>query len=192
MKHLVVVAMCAALFAASSQAAAFKFSTILSGANENPVNASPATGRAYVTYDDVLHTIAVEADWSGLTGTTTAAHIHCCIDAPANVGVATYPVAFPGFPLGVSSGTYSNFWDLTDPASFTAGFVTNFGGGTLTGAETALFQGLQAGRAYLNIHTTLFPGGEIRGFLQPVPEPGTIWLFAGACALFAGYRRRWA
>jgi CHRD domain len=35
----------------------------------------------------------------------------------------------------------------------------------------ALLTGLAAGEAYLNIHTTLFPNGEIRGFLAPVPGP---------------------
>jgi hypothetical protein len=38
-------------------------------------------------------------------------------------------------------------------------------GGTTAGAEAALLAGLEAGQAYLNIHTTMFPGGEIRGFL---------------------------
>jgi hypothetical protein len=35
--------------------------------------------------------------------------------------------------------------------------------------------------AYLNIHTTVVPGGEIRGFL--VPEPASIGVTGCACAL---------
>jgi len=36
-------------------------------------------------------------------------------------------------------------------------------GGTAAGAEAALVGGLAAGQAYFNIHTSPFPGGEIRG-----------------------------
>ena len=43
--------------------------------------------------------------------------------------------------------------DLTDPASYTASFVTNFGGGTVAGSEAALLAGLGNGQAYFNIHT---------------------------------------
>ena len=39
-------------------------------------------------------------------------------------------------------------------------------------AEAALLAGLDSERAYLNIHTAQFLGGEIRGFLsRDVPEP---------------------
>jgi hypothetical protein len=63
-------------------------------------------------------------------------------------------------------------------------------GGTPAGAEAALLAGLASGSAYLNIHTTLFPGGEIRGFLQPasVPEPATLTLVG--LGLGATIRRR--
>ena len=36
--------------------------------------------------------------------------------------------------------------------------------------------------AYLNIHTTNFPGGEIRGQLAAVPEPSS-FVIGGLCAL---------
>jgi hypothetical protein len=39
-----------------------------------------------------------------------------------------------------------------------------------------LAAGMEAGQTYLNIHTNVFPGGEIRGTLEPVPEPGTFVL----------------
>ena len=49
--------------------------------------------------------------------------------------------------------------------SYNLAFVTAHGG-TTASAAAALLAGLEAGQAYLNIHTTMFPGGEIRGFLQ--------------------------
>jgi hypothetical protein len=56
-------------------------------------------------------------------------------------------------------------FDMTNPASYNPAFVTAHGD-TATGAEATLLAGLQAGQGYLNILTTMFPGGEIRGFPQ--------------------------
>jgi hypothetical protein len=48
-----------------------------------------------------------------------------------------------------------------------------------------------ADEAFLNIHSTFAPGGEIRGFLQAVPEPsGLILLGIGSPALIASGRGR--
>jgi hypothetical protein len=63
------------------------------------------------------------------------------------------------------SGTYSHTFNMLDPSSYNPAFVAA-NGGTAASAETALFTGIMAGRAYLNVHTTMFPGGEIEGFLQ--------------------------
>ena len=49
---------------------------------------------------------------------------------------------------------------------------------------------LQNGLWYLNIHTAAFPGGEIRGQVQVVPEPGSLLLLGGALAALAALRRR--
>jgi hypothetical protein len=87
----------------------------LSGANEAPPNASPGTGTALAIYDGTLHTLHAEAIFSGLLGPTSAAHIHCCTATPgvAPAGVATQVPSFVGFPLGVTSGSFSNTYDLT-------------------------------------------------------------------------------
>lgn len=155
---------------------------------------SSGFGSAEVTYDSVAHTLLVSFDWNNLTGTTTVAHIHCCVDPPGTVGVATYPMTFPDFPAGTTSGTYTSPMpiDLTLASSFTMGFLNNFGGGTAAGAESALVTGLMAGRAYLNVHSTFSPGGEIRSFLAPVPEPGTYALVGCALAgvVISRLRRR--
>ena len=136
----------------------------LSGPNENPPVASAGTGTALVTYDSTAKTLRVEIDFSGLNGTTTSAHIHCCIAPPGVIGVASQAPTFPGFPLGVTSGSFDNTFDLTLTTSYSAGFLAG-NGGTAAGAEAALVNGLNGGTAYVNVHTTFAGGGEIRSFL---------------------------
>jgi MYXO-CTERM domain-containing protein len=149
-----------------------------------------------VVYDSVAHTLNVHVTFSGLQGTTTASHIHSATAVPLSgtAGVATTTPTFAGFPLGVTSGTYDNTLDLTLASSYNPSFVSANGGTTAT-AEAALAAGLAAEKAYLNIHTNVVPGGEIRGFLiaQPgLPEPSTPTLAGlGALGLLGyGWRRR--
>jgi hypothetical protein len=160
-------------------ATVLSYETPLAGTNELPLNASPATGLAQVDYDDVAHTLHVQATFSGLLGTTTASHIHGPTTTPltGNAGVITTTPTFAGFPLGVTSGAYDNTLDLTQTSSFNSSFITS-NGGTAASAEAALAASMAAGTAYFNIHTDIFPGGEIRGFLTPVPEPATLALLA--------------
>ena len=164
----------------------------LTGANEVPPVPSPGTGLATVALDSTAQTIQINATFSGLTSNTNAAHIHCCAPLGTNAGVATTVPAFLGFPLGVTSGSYSSaVFDLTQPAIYNPAFVTLQGG--LTQAEAALIAGIENGTTYLNIHTVNFPGGEIRGQLEPVPEPTTLLLFGSTMAglgLAARWRRR--
>src|SRR5262249_29783161 len=105
--------------------------------------------------------------FTGLTTPNTAAHIHCCPTAPANAGVATTTPTFTGFPGGVKSGSYTHTFDMTSAASYNPAFVSAQGG--VAAAAAAMLGGLQAGHAYMNIHTQMFGGGEIRGFLHPAP-----------------------
>jgi len=147
----------------------------LTGANEVPPVPSSATGLATVVLDAAAQTLQINATFSGLTSNTNAAHIHCCAPLGTNAGVATTVPAFPGFPLGVTSGSFTSaVFDLTQPTIYNPAFVTLQGG--LTQAEVALIAGILNGTTYLNIHTVNFPGGEIRGQLQAVPEPTTLLL----------------
>jgi hypothetical protein len=150
----------------------------LTGANEVPPVPSPGTGLATVVLDSTAQTLQVNVTFSGLTSNDNAAHIHCCAPLGTNAGVATTVPAFPGFPLGVTSGSYSSVvFDLTQPTIYNPAFVT-LQGGTIPLAEAALMAGIQNGTTYLNIHTVNFPGGEIRGQLEPVPEPTTLLLLS--------------
>lgn len=175
-------------FCASAQASII-YTATLTGAAENPATDSQGTGSAIVEYDSLAHTLKVDVSFQNLTGTTTAAHIHCCVSPPGNIGVATTTPTFPGFPLGVTSGTFSNTFDLMLASSFNAAFVTA-NGGTLAGAEAALANGLANGQAYFNIHTSYRTGGEIRGFLAPVPIPTAMWLFGTGLLGLIGFARR--
>lgn len=177
------------LIAGTVEAAPISYSTELRGSNENPPNASPATGTALVTIDTAAHLITVEVAFQDLSALSTVAHIHCCTAAPGNVGVATFPGTFPGFPAGVTSDNYGpSSWALDDPASYTAAFLAA-AGGTAAGAEAALAAGLASGLAYVNVHTEAFPGGEIRGFLTPVPEPASLSLLGISAGLLMLRRR---
>lgn len=187
-----LLALLVVVLAPAAQAVPVVFTASLDGASENPPIASPGSGSVQVDFDIVAHTMRVQVTFTGLTGNVTLAHIHCCVAPPGTVGVATPTPSFPGFPSGVTSGSYDMTFDLTQLRSFSAAFATA-AGGTAADAELALFTGLQGGMAYLNIHTSTFGGGEIRGFLQPasVPEPVTLGLFAfGLAGLALSARRR--
>ena len=136
----------------------------LSGLNQVPPNASPGSGLATISYDDVAATITYEVIFSGLVSPASAAHIHL---GPAGAnGPVLLP--FPSVP-GVTSGSFSGVFSIADLIPKPA-----------LGVETiaqAVAAGLN-GQLYVNIHDATFPGGEIRGQLVLVPEPKTSALLA--------------
>jgi len=117
---------------------------LMNGSQEVPPNGSSGTGTLNATYDESTNTMIFTANFSGLTTGTTAAHFHGPAPSDSNAGVQ---IGWTGFPTGVTSGTFSDTV-------------------TLSAAQEAQ---LLAGRWYANIHTTTFPGGEIRTQLYENP-----------------------
>jgi hypothetical protein len=183
-----LLAIASLALAAAAQADILVYTATLDGPSESPPNNSPGTGSATVTLDTAAHTMRVQASFTGLLGTTTASHIHAPTTVPltGTAGVATQTPTFAGFPLGVTAGSYDNTFNMLDAASYNPAFVSA-NGGTPASAEAALFAAIGQGRAYLNIHSSQFSGGEIRGFL--IPAPGAVGAFVLA-GLAACRRRR--
>jgi hypothetical protein len=189
MKHLfAAVALAAA--ATASQAAPITFYATLAP----EVTGATGSGRATFTYDTVTHDLRVVFSFSGLSGLTTVSHIHCCVAVPGagTAGVAVTPGTLPGFVTGVSAGSYDALIDLDLQSSFTNAYLGIGVGVVATTAQIdagreRLLTAFQSRTAYLNVHSSTFGGGEIRGFV--VPEPAT-WALALGGLLAAGLARR--
>lgn len=151
---------------------------------------SAGTGSVTVTINEDNFTMRVQATFSGLTGLTSAAHIHCCTGTSLGgfAGVATQTPTFTTFPLNVREGSMDQSFDMTQGSSWNASYV-NANGGSVGTAFAAFVTGVKAGQAYFNVHTSLdsggVPGGEIRAFLvaAPVPEPASYALMVAGLGL---------
>jgi hypothetical protein len=152
---LVLLGVTAALFggppdavpgSVQAQAPCFTFTTALSGAQVAPPNSGPGTGTETVVLSPDQTTITVNFTFSGLLGTPIGSHIH----GPAAPGMsAGVQFAFTGVPAAMSGSIPEQTFAIT---------------------PTQVSQ-LRAGLFYTDLHTTVFPVGEIRGQLLCAPPP---------------------
>jgi hypothetical protein len=160
----------------------------LSGAQEVPPRATPATGTGFAILDDVALTLRVHLTWTDLLAPAAAAHIHCCPGPGVNglVAVDFVPVGFPA----ATDGEFDHVFDLDAAASYGGAFLGTFGG-DVDAARSAVIAGLLDRKAYFNIHTSVFGTGEIRGDIIPVASiPGGAPLALLALGSLIGLLRR--
>jgi CHRD domain len=132
-----------------------QFLAVLSGANEVPARATAASGAMgfVVRGNRVDYSVEVHG-----IGSITGAHLHtgaAGVNGP--IRIALYP------------GPGSNF--STNPSAAFDGqlYEGSFEASDVTGVTYAdLLAGMRAGTVYGNVHTTQYPGGEIRGQTQVV------------------------
>ncbi|MEO8209058.1 MAG: CHRD domain-containing protein [bacterium] len=126
----------------NSSATIYIINNVINGQQEVPPTANTGSGTIVGTYNSATRVLSFTVTFSGLIGITSAAHFHGSANPGSNAGVI---IGYAGFPLNVSSGTYSNSYILTAIQ------------------DTMLLNG----RVYSNIHTNFKPGGEIRGQILP-------------------------
>jgi hypothetical protein len=190
LRHVTAAIFSIILLSPAAEAATVRYVATLSGASEVPPNASTGTGQVILDIVDEL-SMSLSVTFSGLTGTTTIAHIH---NAPAGINgpIMTSVPSFPGFPTGVTEGSYAQTLDLSLASTWNPAFITS-SGGTADGAKAIFLSELAQGEAYFNLHSSAFPGGELRGQLSAVPLPPALsFALLGFAALGVAGRRRGA
>ena len=139
----------------NSLATVYTINLALTGQQEVPPNPSTATGILMGTYDDATHVLSFTIMFNGLNAPATAAHFH----GPAGPGAnAPVRIMLTGFPVG-TSGTYTNSFPLT------------------AGQESELLCGLW----YVNIHSAVYPSGELRSQVKEGTTSGNSSSYPWPC-----------
>jgi hypothetical protein len=134
----------------------------LSGFNEDPaVVSTPARGSFKARVDKKNQTITYRLAYEGLEGPVTQAHLHFG-GRHQSGGISVWlcgTAALPGpagTPMCPAEGA------VTGTATATS-VVGPAGQGIAAGEFNELVKAIRAGVVYANVHSELFPGGEIRG-----------------------------
>ena len=153
--HVGAAMVAAALVSAAAASAQVVVATATLGAGEEtPILLSGAAGTAEVAIDTVAKEFAITLRVVNIPTTTTAGHIHV---GPKGIA-GPVVIDFPGI-----SGRLGDF-----VTTFRVG-EASFRPAAAIGINTIedVIQAVVNGNAYVNIHTTTYPGGEIRGQLVP-------------------------
>lgn len=143
----------------------------LRGTNEVPSVSTQARGsfRGLLSRDETE--IDYELHYSGLTGTVSQAHIHLG-DHHTNGGISVFLCANSPFgpPAGVPAPpacpqTPVDGAEATGTLS-AANVIGPSGQGLAAGEFAELVKAIKSGVTYVNVHTTTFGGGEIRGEVE--------------------------
>ena len=143
------------------------FLSILSGMQEpGPLSNSQGSGRGIFLLNATQTELSFDISYAGLDGMTmTGAHFHNApqgVNGPIVRGLTTAEQNGSAVPAGTMSGV----WTASDPSGI--------GGPASSGPLTpGLVAELLANRIYFNIHTNLFPSGELRGQLIAAGPVGT-------------------
>ena len=154
-----------ALLCASAPAFAEDVFVKLRPREEVPSISSAATGSFSARIDTAAGTIAYQLTFSGLQGDVRQAHIHFG-QRSVNGGISVFlcqtsfnPDSTGLAPTCPQSGTVNGV--------LSADNVIGPAGQGISASEFAeLLRAIRSGVAYVNVHSSLFPGGEIRGQLN--------------------------
>ena len=144
----------------------------LRGFQEVPVVSTVATGEFRGVIDAMNSSILFDLSYTGIQGTVTQAHIHVG-QRNVNGGIVIWfcqTATNPG-PTGTPT--------CTDGSGHFTGTITsanvvatppppNGGQQIFAGDFDKVLDAIRAGKAYANVHSTLSPGGEIRGQIKVV------------------------
>jgi CHRD domain len=127
---------------------------------ENPDVSTVATGSFTATLDDDARTITYELSYSGLEGTVQQAHIHFG-KRGVNGGVTLFLCGTATSPGPAGTPTCPQEGTVTRTALATD-ILAPGTQGIEAGNYEELAAALRAGHAYANVHSSKWPGGEIR------------------------------